>query len=181
MDTPYQSLVRRIYGSSKPLLLKECFGPKQYLEKLHPIQPKEIEIEEPADIGKLLPRRNAAISNKLSNWDVLSQISSVRSLGTRVEGNGSQKATVYLTSKSDLKSGETLLAEHLSKVPAIARHHGNILVTMDELKKHCYPHDAWTVIHGVVFDIRDYIRKHPGGMNSMLKIMGKDGTMYFGR
>lgn len=58
---------------------------------------------------------------------------------------------------------------------------GNMVVKMEELKKHNNVHDAWTAIHGEVFDITDFIRRHPGGPAAMHKVMGQDGTKLFGR
>lgn len=31
-----------------------------------------------------------------------------------------------------------------------------------------------------MYDVTDFINKHPGGSGPLLKIMGQDGTKYFG-
>ncbi len=50
--------------------------------------------------------------------------------------------------------------------------------TMRDVEKHNKPGDAWTVIHGKVYDITKFIKKHPGGM-IIMNVAGRDGTKYF--
>jgi cytochrome b involved in lipid metabolism len=52
-------------------------------------------------------------------------------------------------------------------------------VTLEELKAHGTPEDAWTVIHGHVFNITPYLRYHPGGQAELLRVAGKDGSELF--
>ena len=52
-------------------------------------------------------------------------------------------------------------------------------VTLDEVKKHNKETDAWIVIDDNVYNITDYIDKHPGGKESILKYAGKDATKAF--
>ena len=49
---------------------------------------------------------------------------------------------------------------------------------MKEVSKHNTRKDAWTVIKGNVYDITDWIDKHPGG-NIIMKGVGKDATQLF--
>ena len=50
--------------------------------------------------------------------------------------------------------------------------------TMKEVSKHNTRKDAWTVIKGNVYNITDWIDKHPGG-DIIMKGVGKDATQLF--
>ena len=50
--------------------------------------------------------------------------------------------------------------------------------TMKEVSKHNTRKDAWTVINKGVYDITDWIDKHPGG-DIIMKGVGKDATLLF--
>ena len=39
---------------------------------------------------------------------------------------------------------------------------------MAEVQKHNSASDCWVVISGVVYDLTDFIREHPGGMRPIL-------------
>lgn len=58
---------------------------------------------------------------------------------------------------------------------------GNLLIKMEELKKHNTPEDGWVAIRGEVFEVTDYIKRHPGGQNAIKKVLGTDGTKLFGK
>jgi cytochrome b involved in lipid metabolism len=51
--------------------------------------------------------------------------------------------------------------------------------TMEEVAKHNSKESCWTVIRGEVYDLTNWIDKHPGGADKILKICGKDGTDLF--
>jgi monoamine oxidase len=50
--------------------------------------------------------------------------------------------------------------------------------TLGEVKKHNKKNDAWTIIENKVYNITNWIPKHPGG-DVILKVVGKDGTRLF--
>jgi cytochrome b involved in lipid metabolism len=50
---------------------------------------------------------------------------------------------------------------------------------MEEVAKHNSKESCWTVIRGEVYDLTNWIDKHPGGADKILKICGKDGTDLF--
>lgn len=52
-------------------------------------------------------------------------------------------------------------------------------VTPSELRNHCTPNDAWTAIQGKVYNITPYLRFHPGGQDTLLRVAGRDGTRLF--
>ena len=52
-------------------------------------------------------------------------------------------------------------------------------ITVDELQTHSSFNDCWVSIFGEVFDITEFISKHPGGASVFLGNMGKDITLQF--
>jgi cytochrome b involved in lipid metabolism len=51
--------------------------------------------------------------------------------------------------------------------------------TMQEVSLHNSRESCWSAIRGNVYDLTDFISKHPGGSDKVLKICGKDGTQAF--
>lgn len=49
----------------------------------------------------------------------------------------------------------------------------------DEIALHCKKNDCWIVIHSKVYDITDYLEKHPGGSSILLGCAGRDATKEF--
>ena len=49
-------------------------------------------------------------------------------------------------------------------------------ISMEEVSKHSTPEDCWSVIHGEVYDLTDFIEEHPAGPEAITNIAGKDGT-----
>lgn len=52
-------------------------------------------------------------------------------------------------------------------------------ISLDELQKHNKSTDAWIAIDNKVYDVTNYIDKHPGGKNSILRHTGTDATKAF--
>jgi len=52
-------------------------------------------------------------------------------------------------------------------------------ITMEELKKHNTPQDAWSVFNGRVYNITPYLPFHPGGEKELMRAAGRDGTKLF--
>ena len=50
--------------------------------------------------------------------------------------------------------------------------------TMSEVSQHNSGSDCWTVISGDVYDLTDYIKRHPGG-DEILRACGSDATSQF--
>ena len=48
--------------------------------------------------------------------------------------------------------------------------------TMTQIAEHGDAASCWTAIEGNVYDLTDYIEKHPGGNKSILAICGSEGT-----
>lgn len=47
------------------------------------------------------------------------------------------------------------------------------------LKLHNKKNDAWTAIHGKVYNMTAYLPFHPGGENELMRSAGRDGTKLF--
>jgi acyl-lipid (8-3)-desaturase len=53
------------------------------------------------------------------------------------------------------------------------------VITQDELSKHNLPEDAWVAVRDKVYDITDWVAKHPGGVDPLALNAGKDMTILF--
>jgi len=53
--------------------------------------------------------------------------------------------------------------------------------TMQEVMAHNSPSNAWTVVDGRVYDITDFLNRHPGGYYAISRAIGKDGTTVFSK
>jgi cytochrome b involved in lipid metabolism len=51
--------------------------------------------------------------------------------------------------------------------------------TLEEIKKHDNMFDAWTIIHGKVYKLGEYVFGHPGGSDLILSNAGGDSTADF--
>ena len=52
-------------------------------------------------------------------------------------------------------------------------------VTMEEVLKHNQEKNCWIAIHGVVYDVTDFLLFHPGGKAMLLKHCGTNGSRAF--
>ncbi|XP_035665414.1 cytochrome B5-like protein [Branchiostoma floridae] len=52
------------------------------------------------------------------------------------------------------------------------------LISKQELAKHNKKEDAWIIIDGKVYDMTEYVAKHPGG-DAILRNVGGDATSGF--
>jgi cytochrome b involved in lipid metabolism/ferredoxin-NADP reductase len=52
-------------------------------------------------------------------------------------------------------------------------------VTLEELRMHCTPDDAWMCLRGRVYNITAYMKYHPGGVDELMRAAGADGTALF--
>eukprot|EP01104_Vermistella_antarctica_P019147 TRINITY_DN7366_c0_g1_i1.p1 TRINITY_DN7366_c0_g1~~TRINITY_DN7366_c0_g1_i1.p1 ORF type:complete len:137 (+),score=8.70 TRINITY_DN7366_c0_g1_i1:201-611(+) len=51
----------------------------------------------------------------------------------------------------------------------------------DEVKPHREETDAWMILRGKVYNITEYMRFHPGGVDKLLLAGGRDGTSLFNK
>ncbi|KAG8938367.1 Cytochrome b2, mitochondrial precursor, partial [Tulasnella sp. 408] len=53
------------------------------------------------------------------------------------------------------------------------------LIAYDEVLRHNTKTDCWVIINGEVYDVTKFMEIHPGGVNAILKMAGKDATKAF--
>ncbi|KAH6634724.1 nitrate reductase [Chaetomium sp. MPI-SDFR-AT-0129] len=49
-------------------------------------------------------------------------------------------------------------------------------ITIKEVAEHTAKSDGWIVIHGKVYNVTDYIVDHPGGVDVLVDVLGRDAT-----
>ncbi|EXJ76463.1 uncharacterized protein A1O5_00971 [Cladophialophora psammophila CBS 110553] len=50
------------------------------------------------------------------------------------------------------------------------------MLSIEEVRKHNNQGSCWVIIHGSVYDLSEFLDKHPGGAASILRYAGKDAT-----
>lgn len=55
------------------------------------------------------------------------------------------------------------------------------LIALDEVKKHQTEGSMWTVLKGRVYNLTPYMKFHPGGVDMLMKAVGKDCTSLFNK
>ncbi|KAK6915348.1 Cytochrome b5-like heme/steroid binding domain [Dillenia turbinata] len=55
------------------------------------------------------------------------------------------------------------------------------LISMKEVKEHQSEGSMWTVLKGRVYNISPYLKFHPGGVDMLMKAVGKDCTSLFNK
>ncbi|EEH03778.1 L-lactate ferricytochrome c oxidoreductase [Histoplasma capsulatum G186AR] len=56
---------------------------------------------------------------------------------------------------------------------------GNKVLDAAEVAKHNSADSCWVVLYGKVYDVTDFLQKHPGGAQIILQLAGKDATDEF--
>ena len=51
--------------------------------------------------------------------------------------------------------------------------------TIDEVNEHNTIASCWIIINNEVYDITDFLNKHPGGSSILLTVAGEDATDFF--
>ena len=52
---------------------------------------------------------------------------------------------------------------------------------MQDVMAHNSPSNAWTVVDGRVYDITDFLHKHPGGYHAISRAIGREATLVFSK
>ncbi|PKI62938.1 hypothetical protein CRG98_016577 [Punica granatum] len=55
------------------------------------------------------------------------------------------------------------------------------LISMNEVKEHRMEGSMWTVLKGRVYNLSPYMKFHPGGVDILMKAVGKDCTSLFNK
>ena len=56
---------------------------------------------------------------------------------------------------------------------------GTTPISLSELALHNTPDDCWVAIHGDVYDLTNYAKRHPGGEEMITFLAGTDGTLEY--
>ncbi len=56
---------------------------------------------------------------------------------------------------------------------------GTTSYTMTQVATHNSASSCWSTINGSVYDLTNWIGKHPGGQQAILQLCGKDGSVLF--
>ncbi|KAI8880972.1 cytochrome b5 [Backusella circina FSU 941] len=51
--------------------------------------------------------------------------------------------------------------------------------TLEDIRQHRTPEDAWTAIQGKVYNLTPYLKFHPGGEKDLMRCAGRDGTKLY--
>lgn len=74
-----------------------------------------------------------------------------------------------LANNQGFKSKESIKSDSLVKIP------------VSELVKHKVLDDLWVTIDGKVYDLTNFIKTHPGGVNTIYQFAGKDASEVFSK
>ncbi|XP_073844660.1 cytochrome b5 reductase 4 [Musca autumnalis] len=97
-------------------------------------------------------------------------------------GGGGGSATGNPRNKCALKPGHSLMdwIRLGNSGVDLSGTKGRIVpVTPEELAKHNTRNDAWMAIRGVVYNVTRYMDFHPGGVDELMRGVGKDATKLF--
>eukprot|EP00435_Cladocopium_sp_Y103_P067653 s518_g30.t1 len=50
---------------------------------------------------------------------------------------------------------------------------------LSEVNRHCIPEDCWVALNGKVYDLSEFMDRHPGGPTTILAWAGKDASKFF--
>ena len=53
------------------------------------------------------------------------------------------------------------------------------IYSLEDVGAHCFPWDAWIVVYDKVYDVTEYMNRHPGSEEVMLEYVGYDATVAF--
>ncbi|KAI5190003.1 hypothetical protein NEMIN01_0788 [Nematocida minor] len=53
------------------------------------------------------------------------------------------------------------------------------LYTVEEVAQNNHRKSCWVILSGLVYDVTDYVKEHPGGADIILENGGKDCTVIF--
>jgi cytochrome b involved in lipid metabolism len=54
-----------------------------------------------------------------------------------------------------------------------------LVLTADQVAMNDSEESCWTIVNGSVYDLTDWVSKHPGGSSRILQLCGTDGTSLF--
>ena len=100
----------------------------------------------------------------------------------RLGGNSLLECTVFGTivgKKIPIKPRNSIQSNNLQQGGAADKTAELRNISIDELQQHNTEDDCWVQIHGLVYDLTDFVDEHPAGPESITELAGKDGTEEF--
>jgi len=80
----------------------------------------------------------------------------------------------------DSGTGEELLTDAAAEAcGGFDEDTGLPVFTLDDVADHCCVTDAWTVVYDRIYDVTDYLHRHPGGEGVLMEYVGHDATNAF--
>ncbi|RLU26461.1 hypothetical protein DMN91_000256 [Ooceraea biroi] len=134
--------------------------------------------------GFIKPKRGEQVKAKVETMS-----SSGSATVSAADGNGSPQMGLGLQIQDGNPRNKTALAPGHSLMDWIRLGNSGVdltgvggipqVVTLSELANHNKQTDAWIAIRGVVFNVTRYMNFHPGGIDELMKGVGKDATKLF--
>uniref|UniRef100_A0A023GCB0 Putative cytochrome b5 ixodes scapularis cytochrome b5 n=1 Tax=Amblyomma triste TaxID=251400 RepID=A0A023GCB0_AMBTT len=100
--------------------------------------------------------------------DALSSLVAVASTGLQQLGNAAASMVTASDSTPAASGGEA--SRKSSQLPRY---------TLQDVCQHCHHNDCWIVIHNRVYDVTNFLNKHPGGEEILWEHAGRDATLAF--
>ncbi|KAF8303264.1 hypothetical protein DL93DRAFT_2067004 [Clavulina sp. PMI_390] len=86
--------------------------------------------------------------------------------------------SLAIVSLSSLYNSETV---HLDKSANAPQTTDRGQISYDDLSAHNTPESAWILVNGKVYDVTEFLKKHPGGSVILLNHSGKDSTSAYSK
>lgn len=71
------------------------------------------------------------------------------------------------------------LTSHLSVSPSATSIEQGTVLSVDKIAQHNNPDDCWMIVRSKVYDVTDFLSRHPGGGQLITPYCGIDGTEAF--
>ena len=153
------------------------------MDEMAPPAIRAILSEDDDDHVPMFPSVNSAQRHAVSGSAPSSRLhpSGMSSLRAPVEPAPSQLEVPMRRQKVILEPGHSPLDWARLKMTTDLRGGVSTLlrVTPSQLKQHNRLDDAWTAIQGKVYNMTPYLKFHPGGVDQLMRIAGRDGTRLF--
>ncbi|KAM8711988.1 hypothetical protein ACLKA7_012496 [Drosophila subpalustris] len=138
-------------------------------------------LKPPTQINKNTPLKPPAVS-ALSVNSLQLPSSAPQKLSSASNGTASGSATGNPRNKCALKPGYSLMSwvRLCNSGADLSGTAGRVVpVSLSELARHNQVNDAWMAIRGRVFNVTRYMDFHPGGVDELMRGVGRDATKLF--
>ncbi len=115
----------------------------------------------------------------MKNMKILFSILGVCVLGAGLVWYVSDSSQENFT-ESNPETSEEILKEDVAK-DSLGENIAEVELTKEKVAQYSTAEECWTIIDGEVYDITQYLPRHPGGMDEIMQICGKDGSALFAK